>query len=414
MKLYEDKENPWPGWFAASGVESRELLAPQRGEQMKKFLLVVVYGAVLGALVGAASGLFLRFLYEGIHFVWYTLPELTGLSGLELTLYPLGLGLPGGLLVGLSHHFLGDHPKLLDETIAEFQETKRIAYKYLPQGMITAAVPLFFGASLGPEAALVDLTGGLGTWASDQLKRAGQRLGLLAKAPDAAEWSRPQAWALIAGAAITGLLALVLVVSDLFGAGFLDTASYQAQWLDLAYAILPGLVGTIAGLLFLEFLTLSEHLTQALDDKPIWRSLPGGLVLGILAMIFPLVRFSGQHEMQVLRDGFVQMGFWSLLLLGASKLFLTAFLIKTGWKGGQFLPIMFSSVAVGLAVGLVFPAIPPAVAMVAAMAAATTVVVGKPVAVLPLMLLMFSVKLVGAKPSTTLPRVDEGEACEIH
>ena len=369
---------------------------------MKKFLLVIVYGAVLGALVGAASGLFLRFLYEGIHFVWYTLPELTGLSGLALTLYPLGLGLLGGLLVGLCHHFLGDHPKLLDETIAEFQETKRVSYKYLPQGMITAAVSLFFGASLGPEAALVDLAGGLGTWASDQLKRVGRRLGLLAADPDAAQWSRPQAWTLIAGAAITGLPVLVLVVSDLFGAGFLDTASYQAQWLDLAYAILPGLVGTIAGFLFLQFQQLSEYLTRGLDGRPIRRSLLGGLVLGILAMIFPLVRFSGQNEMQVLRDGFVQMGFWIVFLLGASKLFLTAFLLKTGWKGGQFLPIMFSSAAMGLAVGLVFPAIPPAVAMVAAMAAATTVVVGKPIAVLPLMLLMFSVKLLGASAVSIL------------
>lgn len=369
---------------------------------MKKFLLVVVYGAVLGALVGAASGLFLRFLYEGIHFVWYTLPELTGLSGLALTLYPLGLGLLGGLLVGFCHHFLGDHPKLLDETIAEFQETKRVAYKYLPQGMITAAISLFFGASLGPEAALVDLTGGLGTWASDQLKRVGRRLGLLVTDPDAAQWSRPQAWALIAGTAITGLPVLVLVVSDLFGAGFLDTASYQARWIDLAYAILPGLVGTIAGFLFLEFLQLSEQLTRGLDGKPIRRSLLGGLVLGILAMIFPLVRFSGQNEMQVLRDGFVQMGFWSVFLLGVSKLFLTAFLLKTGWKGGQFLPIMFGSAAMGLAVGLAFPAIPPAVAMVAAMAAATTIVVGKPIAVLPLMLLMFSVKLLGASAVSIL------------
>ena len=38
---------------------------------MKRFLLVVVYAAALGALIGAASGLFLRFLYEGIHFVVY-------------------------------------------------------------------------------------------------------------------------------------------------------------------------------------------------------------------------------------------------------------------------------------------------------------------------------------------------------
>jgi hypothetical protein len=44
-----------------------------------------------------------------------------------------------------------------------------------------------------------------------------------------------------------------------------------------------------------------------------------------------------------------------LIVLGLAKLFATALLLTTGWKGGYIFPIMFASVALGMAVNLLFP-----------------------------------------------------------
>lgn len=43
-------------------------------------------------------------------------------------------------------------------------------YKTIPKALLTALIVLFSGASLGPEAALVGIVGGLSTLIGDILK----------------------------------------------------------------------------------------------------------------------------------------------------------------------------------------------------------------------------------------------------
>lgn len=55
----------------------------------------------------------------------------------------------------------------MPEVMAEFKETKRVDYKNVPKACVSALITLFFGASLGPEAALVNIIGGLSTLVGD-------------------------------------------------------------------------------------------------------------------------------------------------------------------------------------------------------------------------------------------------------
>ena len=47
-------------------------------------------------------------------------------------------------------------------------KTGRIEYRFVHKATLTAIIVLIFGASLGPEAALVGIIGGLCTWVGDR------------------------------------------------------------------------------------------------------------------------------------------------------------------------------------------------------------------------------------------------------
>ncbi len=51
-------------------------------------------------------------------------------------------------------------------------------HSHLPNGVATISASLIFGASLGPESAVMDLLGGRGTWVGDAIGWLRQRLGL--------------------------------------------------------------------------------------------------------------------------------------------------------------------------------------------------------------------------------------------
>jgi H+/Cl- antiporter ClcA len=70
-------------------------------------------------------------------------------------------------------------------------------------------------------------------------------------------------------------------------------------------------------------------------------------------------------------------------------------MLNTGWKGGQFLPIMFAAAALGLSVSVVFPIVPPSAAALGAIGALLTVVLPTPRSALILMVLLFPLEYVG-------------------
>jgi len=134
---------------------------------VKKILAVALTAGaaiLLGAVIGGLSGGFLwlidliqKALWENsLAQVWYA---------------PLVICTLGGLLVGLCQRYLGNHPKSINEAVQELAQSGRLAYRHLPQGLVTVGVSLSAGASLGPEAAIMDLLGGLSTWAADVLRR---------------------------------------------------------------------------------------------------------------------------------------------------------------------------------------------------------------------------------------------------
>ena len=357
---------------------------------MKKIgalFLLALSAALLGGLVGAISAGFLHFIEWGQEFLWGKLTS--GLPGQALILCVLG-----GVLVGLCQRYLGDHPKSIYEAVEAIQKTGRLEYNQLHKGLVTASTSLIFGASLGPEAAIVDLLGGLGTWVGDSIRALREKFALSRRSQPANRIMKIlQSWPNLIALAI-GAVVFVKLLNGLYGGGFLNP--HQAfRWEDLLWSIPMGMLGAAAGGLFLALQAWTRKLAAPLRHKPILRSTLGGIILGLIALFLPLVLFSGQHDLQPAYDQALQLGFWALMLTALARLLLTNLLLATGWKGGQFLPIIFAGTALGLSIQVLFPSIPAPVAAIATIAALVAVVLPRPLIGLALMALMFPIQYVG-------------------
>ncbi len=136
-----------------------------------------------------------------------------------------------------------------------------------------------------------------------------------------------------------GLVAFSRALNGLYSGGLLHlTESFQ--WSDLVWSVPVALVGAAGGGLYL-FLQDRTRQWARFDRDPFCAARSAGLALGSIALGLPFVLFSGQHALQPLYDQAAQLGFGLLFLTALARLLLTSVLLATGWKGGQFLPIMF-------------------------------------------------------------------------
>ena len=119
-------------------------------------------------------------------------------------------------------------------------------------------------------------------------------------------------------------------------------------------------------------------------------------MLAFLGGITPLVRFSGHHELVHLLEYGVEVGWLALLGLGLLKALALALCLSSGWRGGEIFPLLFAGAVLSLVAVACWPSTPVTVALIAGMTAAATAGMGKPIAVLLIMLLLTGASAPGA------------------
>ena len=164
---------------------------------------------------------------------------------------------------------------------------------------------------------------------------------------------------------------------------------------DLLWAIVPALLGAGTGLLARWSQPRLAHALARLGT-PMVQTLAGTALFALLAAAVPLVRFSGHHELVHALEHGVTAGAAALLGLALLKALAMALCLASGWRGGQIFPLLFAGAAAELAAVNGLPGLPVTVALVAGMTAAATVGMGKPVAVLLIMLLLTGASAPGA------------------
>jgi H+/Cl- antiporter ClcA len=377
----------------------------------RQYFKLLGLASFVGLATAAVTFIFIALVHLATRFIW----ERAALAaGLPAPVWTILICTVGGLLVGLLVRAFGDHSGIFAELMQEFGRTGRFDYRRAPGIVLTAIVSLVSGASLGPEAPLADASGGIGTLLADRLHldaRATRSLAFsgvsamlgafitspiggpllaLESAQGGSTGLASYFWVLFPSllAAAVATVAFVALSGAFYGTIYLFP-DYLPSLRHLLQAIPLGLIGGAVGVVFFIVLRRLQGLMQPMKHRLVLRGLIGGLGLGIIGAIFPLVLFSGEDESLVLIARAAQIGVPMLILLAGVKLFVTGLGLATGWKGGYIFPVLFVGVALGLATNLLFPQVPMAVAVSATIAGTLAATLRA-----PLFAIMFTMVLV--------------------
>lgn len=164
---------------------------------------------------------------------------------------------------------------------------------------------------------------------------------------------------------------------------------------DMLLALPSALAGAALGLLFVYLHRLVPQWLQRVGG-PTQQILLGTTIFAALAAAFPLLRFSGHHELEHALEHGIHLGVWPLLGLALGKVVAMSVCLASGWRGGEFFPAMFAASALAAAVHVWLPDIGLTVAIMGGAGAMVTVCMGKPMAVLLIMLLVAGLAAPGA------------------
>ncbi len=382
---------------------------------------LILFTALLGGFAGLVIWGFLKAVSVCSGLIWDTLPEAFGSPYIVLVIC-----ISGGLLLGITHRFFGDYPEELSTVMSRIKSDKRYDYHHMPAMLICAFFPLILGASVGPEAGLTGVIAGLCYWVGDNVTYARKNSAVFSRIGEAVtlgqlfhsplfgilevEEGEEDENSEITGTVSKGNKLLLYGVSTAAGfltAGAMDTLFGKAmEGFPSFEAINAGAVDNLmllvyipVGLLLYALFELAEKLTSYPGQMipVILKETLCAAAVGIMGLVFPIVMFSGEEQMGDLIETFVSYNPYFLMAVCAIKIFMTAFCINMGLKGGHFFPLIFACTSMGFALtGLVFSE--PASHAAFAAAAVTATVLGaqlkKPIAVTLLLLLCFPVKAI--------------------
>jgi CIC family chloride channel protein len=321
----------------------------------------------LAALVGVIAGLVVAVMGEAVdllHELFFNLQHGERLSA-RLTLNPiLALSVPvaGGIIFGISSELIKRWrpEREIDPIEANALHGGRMS---LLGSIIVAAQTVWssgVGASVGLEAGYTQIASGIASRIGNafRLRRGDLRIlvGCGAAAGIAGAFGAPLAGAfygfeLIIGSysptslAPVGLSALIgyLVARSLAPAdlGVVAPEKMTIAVHDLVLAATLGLLSAMLGILLMRGVALSETMFARLRLRPALRTMVGGLVVGLLAIVSPQVMSSGHGALRV--AGMLDLSFRAVALLFVLKIAASIASLGSGFRGGMF----FSSLLIG-------------------------------------------------------------------
>jgi len=359
---------------------------------MRLTLLSAGYGFLAGIV--AAFVLWLMELLA--HFIW---------SGPETRWYIFTMIMVGGMILAVLRHWYagsGLNEQIAGARMLESQKRRNTAFL-----AIMAIVAVGFGGAVGPEAGILAVVAEMSLLISMLIARdhaearligeigaAGALGGIYGSPPGAAVIAQehPEAPKLrLYLAALTGLLGFILTVRMFLPENplhiHLPDHVPAGDGTDIIFAVLPAILGAGAGVFFLMILPLITSVLSRWEH--IWvQTLVGTALFATLATAFPILRFSGHHELEEMLVWGQEFGMAALLGLAALKMLALALCLSSGWRGGAAFPLLFAGAAAGVAVVWLLPGTPVTVALVSGMAAAITAGMGKPIAAMLIALLL--------------------------
>lgn len=361
---------------------------------MKRNLFTLSRSVLLWALLGVVCGLFAATYWVILS---YLVQEFEHFSGLSLLIVmPLA-----GFLIGWVIHGLGN-PGEIGLIIDNIHlNGGRLPMRENPSMIVSSLLSIASGGSAGPEAPMVQVTGSMGTWLADRFQLRGEALRTLSIAGMASGFT------VLFGAPLGGTFFaleilhhqhVVAYAEAILPAIVASCASYTIfvaitqlgigpTWyfpqsnvdslFDFAEASLYGIVGAILGWLFIAMFRGCGRLFESLPAPIYVRTTLAGLGLGVLAVLFPLTRFFGEHQLASIVEGDFPLFF--LLGLAIAKMLAISVTVTGGWRGGIIIPLFFVGACFGKAISMMHSGLNESLAMICIMAALNAAVTRTPI-----------------------------------
>ena len=322
---------------------------------------------VLAALVGAIAGVVVAVMGTAVdllHRLFFQLEPGVRLSGV-LRLDPaiaIAVPLAGGLAFGIASELIARWrpEREVDPIEANALRGGRMS---LLGSIIVAAQTVWssgVGASVGLEAGYTQLASGIGSriGTAFRLRRADLRVlvGCGAAGGIAGAFGAPLAGAFYAFELIIGgyspnslapvaIAALIghLVAQGLapIEIGIVAPDKIVVATHDLVIAATIGLLCAALGIALMRGVALSEALFVRLRLRPTFRTMVGGLIVGLLAMVSPQVMSSGHGALHL--SGMLKLSLSAVALVFLLKIAASIVSLGSGFRGGMF----FSSLLIG-------------------------------------------------------------------
>jgi len=327
--------------------------------------------AILATLVGLAGGfgaIGFRMLIDLVQSLAY------GGKGdlLELVLatpWYMKLIVPaaGGLVVGPLVYFFAREAK--GHGVPEVMEAVAIRKGVIRKRIvflktIASAVSIGVGGSVGREGPIVQIGSAIGSTLGQILKISAERIRILvgcgAAAGIAATFNAPIAGSMFAleiilgdfGVAAFSPIVISSVAATAVSRHFLGDSpaipvphyEFVSAWEFPIYAVL-GLFCAFVAVSFTKTLYRAEDLFDQFTFPQYLKAVPGGLMIGFLALFFPHIMGVGYPAIsQALAE---QLPWYFLFLLVICKIVATSITIGSGFSGGIFAPSLFIGAMAG-------------------------------------------------------------------
>lgn len=348
---------------------------------------------LLWAALGLLGGLIAGAYWVGLEFLTHTLSIFDGWQVIPVMAIC-------GLLAGLVIHFIGD-PGEIHLIVNNIRFNKgKLEPKNNPSMILSSLLCVASGGSLGPEAPLVQVTGSTGTWLGKLFRLKGEELRSLSIAGMAsgftALFGAPLGGSLFSleilhhkhaveyyKAIIPALVAssfsyLIFAFIIHLGLGPIwNLAGYEYSGIfDFGYAVLFAIIGTAIGWGFIFNTKFFKFLFEKRPVPIYFKTLIGGVLLGLIAFYFPLTRYFGHHKInQLLTETFTLKFLLTILIF---KIIAISITVTSGWRGGFIIPLFFVGTTLGLIIHQLFPSINMTLAIVSCMAAINSCVTRTP------------------------------------
>ncbi len=376
------------------------------GKRIRFLFFAVCIGGSIGAFIWA----FLRVMGIGQELLFTALPK-----QIHIPCFVLVVCILGGLIVGVYEKIFHASPDNMETVMAVIRKEGKYPSDRLIIRTVGALLPLVFGASLGPEAGLTGIIAGLCFWAGSKFRYAGKHieelsqiglmasLGVIFGSPlfgysfsaeedgSAADYSKTVRMVTYITAILGGFGVFVLL-GMLFGggAGLPRLSESDIGNRERFFVILLTPAGVAAGIVYTISHAASSRFFEALKEKcgVVVCAVLGGICLGVFEMLVPFSMFSGESQMEVLAETYLEYAPVALIGIGIAKIFLTNVCIQSGWKGGHFFPVIFAGVSIGYGMGMIC-SVEPVFAAAVVTAALLGYMMKKPVAVALLLMICF-------------------------